>query len=270
MLELSDIRVKFGAASILDGVNLRVDAGEMVVLLGPNGAGKTTLLQVACGDQKADGQVLIGGKALSSWVPVELARRRAVLPQAATLAFPFRVREVVLMGRFPHQHGRSETREDLEIVRQVMEEADVAHLADRLYPHLSGGEKQRVQWARVMAQIWDESPGPRLLMLDEPTSALDITHQIALLDRARQWCGRGVGILAVLHDLNLAVRYADRLMVLHRGRVHAEGTPEQALTAEVIREVYQIEARRLESPSMRPTWAFEGLTQKQAPHSDFG
>lgn len=260
MLELSDIRVNLGSSVILDGVSLRVETGEMVILLGPNGAGKTTLLRVASGDQKASGQVRVAGKELSGWEPSALACRRAILPQAASLAFPFQVKEVVLMGRFPHQRGRGESREDVAIADQAMEWADVKHLADRLYPQLSGGEKQRVQWARVMAQIWEAKHGSRLLLLDEPTAALDITHQIALLERAREWCARGVAILVVLHDFNLAMRYADRLLVLHRGRLVSEGPPEKALTTEVICEVYQIEARRWGTTPGGLVWSFERLT----------
>jgi len=244
MLRADDFRVRFGAAEVLRGPSLAVAPGEVVAVLGPNGAGKSTLLAVLAGTLRPQqGEAALEGRALADWPPRALALRRAVLPQHSELAFGFPVLEVVLLGRSPHA-GASSRAEDLAIAGACLAEAEVSHLAHRLYTTLSGGERQRVQLARVLAQIdfaQAGSPGrPRYLLLDEPTSSLDLAHQHATLKTARRAAERGIGVLAILHDLNLAAMYADRLVVLSRGSLAAEGTPEDVLTEELVRGTFDL------------------------------
>jgi iron complex transport system ATP-binding protein len=192
------------------------------------------------------------GRALDQWSPIERARVRAVMPQESTLAFPFTVLEVALMGRLPHLRG-AEVARDYEVAFLALEAVEARLLAERLYPTLSGGEKQRVQLARVLAQIWEpadssqrqgerEGQRERFLLLDEPTSNLDLAHQHSTLAVARRLAAGGVGVLVVLHDLNLAAQYGDRIVMLKDGRVAQTGRPHDVLTRETILEVFGVEA----------------------------
>ena len=227
---------------ILRGAGLSAHPGEVTAVIGPNGAGKSTLLHLLSGALTPDeGAVTLDGELLSVWSRAGLAQRRAVLPQSSELTFPFRVLEVVLMGRSAHS-GRSSLHHDLEIAAAALEEVDAGHLAERVYPTLSGGERQRVQLARVMAQIWPEAAGdrPRYLLLDEPTNNLDLTHQHRLLVFARRLAGQGVGVLAILHDPNLAALYADRIVLLVEGRVQCEGAVDSVLTEDQIGKAFKL------------------------------
>ncbi|QUW03927.1 heme ABC transporter ATP-binding protein [Chloracidobacterium validum] len=243
MLEARQIGVAWGGKPLLDQVSVKFVPGEVTALLGPNGAGKSTLLKVLSGDlAPTQGAVYLDGRPLASWSLLERARRRAVLPQESSLAFPFTAFEVVLLGRAPHVALR-ETPQDAEIARQAMKQTSTEHLAGRSYPSLSGGERQRVQFARSLAQIWDALPdgAARWLLLDEPTASLDLAHQYEAMAVARQLAQDGVGVIVVLHDLNLAAYAADYVVLLERGRVAAEGRPEEVLTAERIRLVFGLE-----------------------------
>ena len=243
MLQALDVSLRLGGKSILEAVSLSLQAGELLAVLGPNGAGKSTLLRILTGALAPQvGRAALDDRPLKAWNGRDLARRRAVLPQSSPLAFGFRAFEVVLLGREPH-FGTSGREEDLEIVDAAMREADVVHLAERSYATLSGGEQQRVQLARVMSQVWpgERDSAPRYLLLDEPTSSLDLAHQHAILRLARGWSRAGAGVLAVLHDLNLAAMYADRLCILKAGRVAAEGDPEAVLTEDTIRHCFDLE-----------------------------
>ena len=237
MLSLDLVTVRAGASTLLDALSLGVAPGEVVAVVGPNGAGKTTALRALAGDLAPDGgSVRLDGRRLAE--APDVARRRAVLPQESALAFGFSALDVVLLGRTPHQTGR---RANLAAAARAMDEARVAHVADRLYPSLSGGERQRVHLARTLAQLDAEPSGAsRYLLLDEPTSALDLGHQHAVLRTARRQASRGVGVLAVLHDLNLAAQYADRIAVLAAGRLVAVGRPEAVLTPTVVRCAFGI------------------------------
>ena len=241
MLAGRDIRVVLEGSTLLEDVSIEVRPGEVVAVLGPNGAGKSTLLKVLCGDlPPTSGTVSMEGLALASWDRKASARVRAVLPQQSHLSFPFRVLEVALMGRSPHLSG-PETQRDFAIARAALKEAEVDHLEDRLYPTLSGGEAQRVHLGRVLAQIWEAvEETPRYLLLDEPTSSLDLAHQHRTLAVARAFAGRRAGVLVVLHDLNLAAQYADRVLLLKEGREVAAGPPGQVLRAETIEAVYEV------------------------------
>jgi iron complex transport system ATP-binding protein len=254
-----------GTRPILTGVEGSLRPGRVTALLGPNGAGKSTLLKLFAGElTPASGAIEFGGQPLAQWNLRELAQRRAVLPQESHLAFAFPVREVVMMGRFPHLHG-SETPRDREIGDAALARLELTALADRPYPALSGGEKQRVQLARVLAQIWEQpSHGHRYLLLDEPTAGLDLAHQHATLRAAQEWARAGAVVLAVLHDLNLAMTYADDAWVLENGRLAATGTVEEVLQAPLIERVFQVSAELLPRPGhSRPVI----LTQPRSAHA---
>lgn len=238
MLQVEQLEIRRGRSLVLSGVDLQLLPGQVLGVLGPNGAGKSTLLAAMAGELSASsGQVLLEQRPLAEWVGPERARRLAVLPQSSTLGFAFRVEEVVAMGRLPHASGRVR---DAEIVEQALQAADAGHLAGRSYLALSGGERQRVHLARVLAQLWPGGHGQNLL-LDEPTSMLDPLHQHTCLQAVRRLAESGVAVLVVLHDLNLAARYCDRLLLLEQGSPHALGTPNEVLRAEALRTVFGLE-----------------------------
>lgn len=231
---------------LLDDVNCQVQAGEILAIIGPNGAGKSTLIKALAGDLSYRGVVTI--KSLSD-TATERARQLAVLPQLSLLNFPYRVSEVVHLARIPHQSGWAR---DKQIVEQALSLMDIGFLKDRLYTQLSGGEKQRVQLARVMAQIWDadDSPyGTRVLLLDEPTTALDLGHQRDLMKAVRQFAKQGVAIVMVLHDINLAARYADTMLALLCSQQIAFGTVAEVVTADNIKSLFGIEAEVIQHPN---------------------
>lgn len=237
-----------GPRWLLRDVSIEVAPGEIVCVLGPNGAGKSTLVRLLAGDEPpTTGEVTVGGRPASSLSRRELARRRAVLEQDLHVGFPFSALELVVLGRAPHVEG-AETLHDLDIARRALAKVNASGLADRDVTSLSGGELQRVQLARVLAQAWPE-PGdaPRTLILDEPTSALDLAHQHQTLHIVRRWVERGVGALCVLHDPNLAAAYADRVLVLRAGRSVAYGPTREVLTKGVLEETFEVQAVEVES-----------------------
>lgn len=255
MLAADNITVELGGNRVLESVAATVNPGEVVAILGPNGAGKSTLLAVLSGAHRNFvGSVSLNDRPLREWSLTSLARQRAVMSQQTELGFPFRVLEVVMLGRSPHR-GLSTQKQDLRCCHAALEQTSTTHLANRFYTSLSGGERQRVQLARVMAQldfIHDSPPtNRRYLLLDEPTSALDLTHQHAVLAMAKQLSQRGFGIVTVLHDPNLAARYADRILLLQRGQIHSEGTPDQVMTESTIGEVYELPVSVSQDPIHR-------------------
>ncbi|MEO4046131.1 heme ABC transporter ATP-binding protein [Pseudomonas sp. CAU 1711] len=238
MLRADNLTVRRGGATVLQGIDLTLRPGEVLGVLGPNGAGKSTLLGALCGElHPHDGSVSLDGRALGDWPGQERARRLAVLPQNSTLSFAFPVAEVVGMGRLPHDSGRAR---DAEIVAAALQAADAGYLRGRSYLALSGGERQRVHLARVLAQLWPGGVG-RVLLLDEPTSALDPLHQHTTLQAVRDFAGQGAAVLVILHDLNLAARYCDRILLLQCGRAHALGQPDEVLRAEPLRQVFGLD-----------------------------
>lgn len=244
ILETRGVSVDIGARRLLSDIDIAVIPGRVTALLGPNGAGKSTLLKVLSGLLvPSRGEVLLEGRPLSSYTPDACARRRAVLGQDTHLPFAFTVRDVAHMGRYPHAKLGTRDRDE-EFVNASLADADVLPLCDRVFPTLSGGEKQRTHWARVLSQI-AIPPEPRFhpvparcALLDEPTASLDLAHQHGLLMRARALAEEGAGVLAVLHDLNLAALYADDLAILHAGRIAAAGSPESVLTPALLKRVY--------------------------------
>lgn len=239
MIQLQNIGYSIEGTSLLREIALEVRPGEVVAVVGANGAGKTTLMRVLAGELRPDGgSAVFDGSPLGA-IPVgELAQRRAILPQYSTLSFGFSALEVVLLGRTPHATGQED---DLGIAMQAMRAVGVDHLAARLYPTLSGGEQQRVHLARALTQIWEPSEqGHRYLFLDEPTASLDLAHQHQVLRVARECARAGIGVLTVLHDLNLASQHADRIAVLRKGVLAAEGSPDEVLTPEIIHRAFDI------------------------------
>ncbi|MFL1405758.1 heme ABC transporter ATP-binding protein [Marinobacter sp. M1N3S26] len=247
-LRVEGVSVEIAGRAVVREVSLGVDNGELVILLGPNGAGKSTLLSVLAGEREvARGRIEIAGQPMRDWRPAQLARHRAVMPQRVDVNFPLTVEDVLMLGRPPEPQAQS-----APIIKDLLQRLDIAHLRHRRVPGLSGGEQQRVQLARVLAQIWD-SPGPVVLLLDECTSALDPNHQqqvFGLLKRLSR--ERNFAILAVVHDLNLAARYGDRLLLLRDGATHCDDIPERALTARNLREVYDLKARIMMLPEGFP------------------
>lgn len=244
MLTAEGITIRIGGKTIVEGVTAHVAPGEVLAILGPNGAGKSTLLRVLSGETEPDtGTVLLEGSPVSRSTCRNHARQRGVMPQQSSLSFPFTALEVALMGRTPHQKRGVETQRDVAIAAAALQKADVYHLHERSYPTLSGGEQQRVHFARVLAQIWEApASGGRYLLLDEPTSSLDLAHQHETLSTARDLAAEGVGVAVVLHDLNLAAEYADHILLMKNGRLHSRGTPAQVLTSRNIEEVYGLRA----------------------------
>ncbi|MET0847422.1 MAG: heme ABC transporter ATP-binding protein [Pseudomonas sp.] len=238
MLRTQSLQIRRGTKIVLTDITLELKPGEVLGVLGPNGAGKSTLLGALCGELKAcHGSVWLDDRELSHWSGAQRAQRLAVLPQVSTLDFAFRVEEVVGMGRLPYQSGR--VRDD-EIVAAALNAADAGHLSGRSYLALSGGERQRVHLARVLAQLWPGEAGQTLL-LDEPTSMLDPLHQHTTLQAVREFADHGAAVLVILHDLNLAARYCDRLLLLEGGRPVALDTPEQVLRPEPLKAVFGLE-----------------------------
>lgn len=233
LAEVRDLRIRLGQREVLSGVGLVARAGEVLALVGPNGAGKSTLLAALAADLRPDrGEVRIDGRPAHEWSAPELALRRAVLPQAATLSFPFPVAEVVRMGRAPWA-GTPLEDEDEAAVAAAMAATEVAGFAARPFSALSGGERARVALARVLAQ---RAP---LLLLDEPTAALDLRHQELVLRICRERAAAGDAVVVVLHDLGLAAAHADRAAVLHEGGVAAEGPPAEVFGAGLLSRVYR-------------------------------
>jgi iron complex transport system ATP-binding protein len=237
-----EVSVRLGGKQILRRASVEVRAGELVALVGPNGAGKSTLLAVLAGDLAvAEGVVELDGGPLGELHPTELARRRSVLLQEVAVAFPFRVGEVVRMGRAPWVGTPAEDDDDW-VVPAALEATDTVHLADRTFPTLSGGERARVALARVLAQQ------TQVLMLDEPTAALDLHHQELVLDTARRQADAGDAVVVVLHDLGLAAAHADRVVMVAGGRIVADGPPAEVLTSERLRDVYHHDVEVLRHP----------------------
>ncbi|MDY7568044.1 heme ABC transporter ATP-binding protein [Pseudomonas sp. RTC3] len=238
MLRSENLHIQRGTKTVLTDITLDLRPGEILGVLGPNGAGKSTLLGALCGELKAArGQVWLDQKRLADWGGSERAQRLAVLPQSSTLSFSFRVEEVVAMGRLPHDSGRVR---DADVIRAALIAADAAHLQGRSYMALSGGERQRVHLARVLAQLWPGERGQTLL-LDEPTSMLDPLHQHTILQAVREFSDRGAAVMVILHDLNLAARYCDRLLLLASGHAHSLGSPAVVLQPEPLKSVFGLE-----------------------------
>jgi iron complex transport system ATP-binding protein len=240
-LEARGVSVTLSHRRVVADADLVAPAGQFTAILGPNGSGKTTLLRALSGELKFIGLISLNGQDIRTLKPWQAASLRAVLPQSTTLSFPFTVHEVVAMGvtsglsRLPEHLTRT-------LPHRALARVDLSDFASRLYQDLSGGEQQRVQLARVLCQVWSPVVDgvPRYLLLDEPVSSLDIKHQLAILRLARSFADAGGGVIAILHDFNLAAMFADRIVVMSGGRVVAAGTPGETLSDTLISAVFDV------------------------------
>jgi iron complex transport system ATP-binding protein len=241
-LTARDLNVKLAGRAVLSDISLSLSSGQMVALVGPNGAGKTTLLRALAGLLPSDGAVDVGGDALSALSLRDRAKRFGYLPQGHLVHWPLPVRDIVALGRYPH--GATDparlTPGDAEAVLRAMQAADVVEFSARRVTELSGGERSRVALARVFAV---EAP---VILADEPTASLDPRHQIDVMKGLRAAADRGTLVIVVTHDLGLAGRFADSVLVLSRGRLVAQGAPADALSEQVMADVFRVSAYRAE------------------------
>jgi iron complex transport system ATP-binding protein len=239
ILEAQSISMTIGGATLVDGIDLRIKAGEMVAIVGPNGAGKSTLLRMLSGDLRPTrGQIRLKQREIHLYPPRQLAYHRTMLSQHVNVTFPFTVEEIVHMGAGDAGHAAAQ-----RLVDAALDEVGLGPFSHRQLPTLSGGEQQRAHFARVLVQLacGEQQHGPGLLLLDEPTSSLDMRHQIDLVETARRRAQNGTAVIAVLHDLNLAIRFADRIVLLHRGKLAVDGGRAEAITAETIRRIFEVD-----------------------------
>lgn len=232
-----DVAVRYarGGPAALQGVDLEVPEGSFYAVLGPNGSGKSTLMRALLGVvEPFRGEVRVEGRRVGEWSRRELARTVGAVPQSEPLAFPMTARELVAMGRYPHLGPlASEGPADRNAIREALDRCDAASLADRRLDTLSGGELQRVRIARALAQQ------PRALALDEPTASLDVRHEMTILRLLRESANRGITVLLITHNLNMAARFADRILLLDQGRSAAVGAVDEVIRSEILERVYR-------------------------------
>lgn len=238
MLETENLNYRVNEKYLTNDITMQLNTGELVVIIGPNGAGKSTLLRLLTGYlSPSTGCCRLNGLCLKEWNNKELAKTRAVMRQYSNLTFPFSAREVIAMGRAPYTNETTQ-----HAIDDIIEKTDCLSLQHKDYNVLSGGEKQRVQLARALVQLWREKPDERWLFLDEPTSALDLYHQQNTLRLLKELTQTDrLGICCVLHDLNLAALYADRILLLHEGKLVEQGAPKDVLQTECLTHWYQAE-----------------------------
>jgi len=241
-IQAENLTVKIGNKTILDKLNFGFDSGEINAIIGENGAGKSTLLNCLAGVTNFDGKLLFNHRPIQSYSIAELAQYRAVLPQQSSLNFPFNVREVV---RLAMSLSKQSTQEQNRIIEECLDRVDATEFIDRNYLFLSGGEKQRVQLARILAQLQAYAhAGQRFLLLDEPTSALDLKHQYATLKMLREICSASeldLGVIIIIHDLNLASFYCDKILLLKHGKLVAHDTPNKVFENDLIKQTFDID-----------------------------
>ncbi len=233
---------------ILTDCSVCIRPGRLTAIVGANGAGKSTLFKILSREMTANtGSLRLNQHPLSRYSSRALSQVRAVLPQQTVVNFPFTVEQVIEIGRYVHP---TNSLENQQIIEEVMALTKLTGFRNRAYQTLSGGEQQRVQMARVMGQIWEQGSNPKYLLLDEPTSSLDLAQQHTLLSLAKRLCMRSVGVLAILHDLNLAIQYADEILFLKKGEVIAYGDVTEVITQAVIEETFSHPVRLLEENGM--------------------
>jgi iron complex transport system ATP-binding protein len=250
LLTASGISLSIGQATLLRHVDLSLRGGETVAIVGPNGVGKSTLLRLLSADLRpTGGNVALKGRNIDAWSPADLAMQRAMLSQHITVSFPFTVEEVIRMGA-----GNRPLTAVQKLIDDAIAEVGLDAFRHRELPTMSGGEQQRAHFARILVQLacGEAACGPGVLMLDEPTSSLDLRHQIALVETSKQRARNGTAVIAVLHDLNLAIRFADRIVVMCDGAIAAEGTPRETITGDVLRSVFHIDVPVVQSDNGMP------------------
>ncbi|WP_273783321.1 heme ABC transporter ATP-binding protein [Bartonella sp. AU15XJBT] len=249
MIEATDICVQRGKKQILSHINLQAKSGAFTIIIGPNGSGKSTFVKALSGEIPYSGKITLNGYDVRQTKTCEMAKMRAVLPQSTTLVFPFLVHEVVGLGLSVNQI--TITKAELQnLIQEALERVDLSDYGNLYYHQLSGGEQARVQLARVLCQIWKPTYNgiPRWMILDEPIASLDIQHQIIVMDIAKQFAHSGGGVLAVLHDLNLAAHYADNMILLKEGEIYCEGNATHVLTTQNLHDVYHCSLNVSELP----------------------
>ncbi len=236
--DIHQLSFAYSAEPVVRHVSLQIESGEFIAVVGPNGAGKSTLLKLMAGLlDDPSGSIAFMDQPIGDYAATELARRVAVVPQETHIAFPFTVEEMVLMGRLPYRRGFVfDTEEDAEYTAEAMRRTDTTHLARRLFTELSGGERQRVVLAGALAQM------PDMLLLDEPTVYLDMKHQVQFYEILEQLNLQGMTVLAVTHDINLAARYALRMIAVREGSIVRDGTPAEVLTPDNLLEIFEVRA----------------------------
>jgi iron complex transport system ATP-binding protein len=259
MLSAENIHVTLSRKPVLRGVTISARAGCISVIAGPNGSGKTTLLRAMTQDLPYRGTVRLEGTDIATLPGWRLATRRAVLPQASRIAFPFTVLEVVRLGMMA-----SAVPEPPNRASEALARVGLAGFEGRLYEELSGGEQQRAQLARVLSQVWEPvgSDGPRWLFLDEPVSSLDIGHQLEVMDLMRAYARGGGGVIAVMHDLNLTAMYADHVVLLADGVCLADGPPTQVLTDAYLSAAYRCSLRVNATPQAPATFLLPHMASR--------
>jgi len=223
---------------LVSKMDLKVSPGEVLGIVGPNGAGKSTVLKLLAGDLRPlEGVVMLEGNNIETITPLQLSLYRSFMTQTAHIVFDFTVREIVAMGWVQNIDAFTKSK----AIKEIIEVCDIADLGERRFNTLSGGEQQRVQFARNLLQLWRPcaSSKPRYLLLDEPTASMDMRYELGLLNHLRQTAGHFIGVVIVIHDLNLAARFMDRLILMNHGKVIAEGAPEVVLDPNRLSDVYQ-------------------------------
>lgn len=237
MIKAHQVSYKHKEFHILDGIDVSVEYGEFLAIVGPNGAGKSSLLSILANEVKQGNQkILFKDKPITDWEVKELSQHKAKFSQHNSNDITLEVKDVVMMGRYPYFDAKPR-KEDLEAMNNMMYETDVFHLKDREYNTLSGGEKQRVHLSRVMAQLQNDI-AHKLLFLDEPLNNLDVKHQYKALEIIKKFTQKANSAIVVLHDLNLAAQFADKILLMKSGKVAAHGTPQEVFTADTISKAY--------------------------------
>lgn len=260
MIEVKNVSFNIGRHQILQNISFELRAGELVAIVGPNGAGKSTLLKAIAGDFAVSGEILYDSQPIQELSIRRQAERRAFLEQQHHISFPFTSEELIRMGQYFSEPSAPSSKADNTLFHEVLEMVGVAHLRQRRVSSLSGGEAQRVHTARILLQAMT-SPRPHsFIFLDEPISSLDINHQYSCLSCFKKLSRKRYGVIAVLHDLNIAAQFADRILMMHKGRLVASGSPHEVLTRQNIKKVYEMDCEVLSHPHLNcPMMVFQNL-----------